>query len=76
EPSDLIEGLDENTNLKYLNLQNNNFTVEIVHSFINHLLSNATLTHLDLKFNLDLEEEIPHIWQQEKYVNVRQRITL
>lgn len=32
ESGDLIEGLDGNTNLKYLDLQNNKFTVEIVHA--------------------------------------------
>ncbi|CAG8510233.1 5533_t:CDS:1, partial [Gigaspora margarita] len=53
---DLIEGLDGNTNLKYLDLQKNKFFVEVVHSFISHLLNNATLTHLDLSFNLELED--------------------
>ncbi|RIB05806.1 hypothetical protein C2G38_2218640 [Gigaspora rosea] len=76
ESGDLIKGLDGNTNLKFLNLQNNNFTVEIVHSFINHLLNNATLTHLDLSFNLELEDILPikHYLKLEKYVNIRPRI--
>ncbi|KAF0536932.1 leucine-rich repeat-containing protein 34 [Gigaspora margarita] len=72
ESRDLIEGLDGNTNLKYLDLHNNKFTVEMVHSFISHLLNNATLTYLDLSFNLE-SEDIPPIQQyikQEKYANV------
>ncbi|KAF0405621.1 hypothetical protein F8M41_008916 [Gigaspora margarita] len=76
ESKDLIEGLDGNTNLKFLNLQNNNFTVDIVHSFINHLLNNATLTHLDLLFNLEFKDipPIQHYLKLKKYVNVRPRI--
>ncbi|CAG8850593.1 43572_t:CDS:1, partial [Gigaspora margarita] len=77
ESGDLIEGLDGNTNLKYLYLRNNKFSVEIVHSFISYLLNNATLKHLDLSFNLELED-IPPIQQyikQEKYVAVLPRIS-
>ncbi|CAG8856348.1 28580_t:CDS:2, partial [Gigaspora margarita] len=58
----IAEDLDKNTNLKFLNLQNNNFTIETIQSFINNLLKNIALIRLDLSFNLKFED-IQHIQQ-------------
>ncbi|CAG8537468.1 3251_t:CDS:1, partial [Gigaspora margarita] len=55
----IAEGLDKNTNLKFLNLQNNNFTIETVQSFVNNLLKNTALICLDLSFNLKFEDIQP-----------------
>ncbi|CAG8562531.1 4140_t:CDS:1 [Cetraspora pellucida] len=76
----IAEGLYKNTNLQFLFLLNNKFTIEIFKPFVDCLLINTTLISLDLSYFSELETkdklQIQLCLKQDKYVNVRERIII